>query len=65
MQKTTTIIGQFKEATIINDSNRNYTLPHGITIILKDKTLNLQIYIHPSDGKNHNIGYYKIETKDT
>jgi len=64
MEKTTRIVGHFKETQILDQSGNPTSLQEGITITLKDSNITLEILIVPTQQKNLYIGHYTITIKE-
>jgi len=64
MQKTTKIVGHFKDMQISDTENKPLTLPNPTTIILKDKNLTLELLLYNLPKETTYIGNYTITIKE-
>jgi len=64
VEKTTKIIGHFRDIIIGNTEGDKLDLPEGITLYLKDENLTLEITILPIKNTTTYAGHYTITTKE-
>jgi len=64
MEKTTKIIGHFRDIAIGNTEGDKLDLPEGITLYLKNDNLIIEIAILPIANTKTYAGHYNITIKE-
>jgi len=64
MEKTTKIIGHFRDIMIGNTEGDKLNLPKGVTLYLKDDNLTIEITILPIANGQTYTGHYNITFKE-
>jgi len=64
MEKTTKIIGHFRDITIGTTEGDKLNLPKGVTLYLKDDNLTIEITILPIANRQTYAGHYTITIKE-